>query len=181
MANTLLATNRAISATSNPQTNIEQANNTNGVQQQFIPTPSNVSTQSINQQSQGNTINPITIPIQIQPEIQAQPVQQNTANNIQSLQVSNQQQQVNTPKPQTYSAPTTNNTISYDQIYASYQSQYGTNSNNSNSSYTSGIKKTSIGTTIVTPTVTNTSSPEYQYQSQYSNTINGLIGTLLLN
>lgn len=179
MANTLLATNRAISATSNPQTNIEQANNTNGVQQQSIPTPSNVSTQSINQQSQGNTINPITIPIQIQPEIQAQPVQQNTANNIQSLQVSNQQQQVNTPKPQTYSAPTTNNTISYDQIYASYQSQYGTNSNNSNSSYTSGIKKTSIGTTIVTPTVTNTSSPEYQYQSQYSNTINGLIGTLL--
>ena len=121
MANTLLATNRAISATSNPQTNIEQANNTNGVQQQSIPTPSNVSTQSINQQSQGNTINPITIPIQIQPEIQAQPVQQNTANNIQSLQVSNQQQQVNTPKPQTYSAPTTNNTISYDQIYASYR------------------------------------------------------------
>lgn len=177
MPNTFLNTGRTVAATSNPVNNVNQVSNNpvNQVQtEQVTPAPS---TQS--QAGQTNSaINPITIPIQIQPQIASTtPVQSNTAN-VQTLQTNNVQQANAAPTPQTYNANNaSNNIIDFNQIYSSYQSQYG-NNNQSNNTGTSGIKKTSLGTTIVTPTTTNLNSVQGQYQSAYSDTINSLISQI---
>ena len=176
MANTLLTTSRTLQATNNPQDNISQANNTQNVAEQ--PINSNVNgTQGINQSAQ-NSINPITIPIQIQPQV-AQTSQPNNTNNISvhNLQTNNQQV-APAPTPQAYKEPTNTNTIDFNQIYSSYQGQYKNNSSNT-STYSSGIRKSSIGTTIVTPTTSNINSVEGQYQSAYADTVNGLISEML--
>lgn len=177
MPNTFLNTGRTVAATSNPVNNVNQVSNNpvNQVQtEQVTPAPS---TQA--QAGQTNSaINPITIPIQIQPQIASTtPVQSNTAT-VQTLQTNNTQQANAAPTPQTYNANnTSNNIIDFNQIYSSYQSQYG-NNNQSNNTGTSGIKKTSLGTTIVTPTTTNLNSVQGQYQSAYSDTINSLISQI---
>lgn len=177
MANPLLTTSRTLQATNNPQENMAQANNNiQNVAQQ--PINSNVNgTQGINQTA-NNGINPITIPIQIQPQIAqlSQPSDTNKAS-MQNLQTNNQQV-VSAPTPQTYKEPTNTNTVDFNQIYSSYQSQYGNDTSNTNT-YTSGIKKSSIGTTIVTPTTANINSIEGQYQSAYADTVNGLISEML--
>nr|DAJ85384.1 MAG TPA: hypothetical protein [Caudoviricetes sp.] len=177
MANPLLTTSRTLQATNNPQENMTQANNNiQNVAQQ--PINSNVNdTQGINQTA-NNGINPITIPIQIQPQIAqlSQPSDTNKAS-MQNLQTNNQQV-VSAPTPQTYKEPTNTNTVDFNQIYSSYQSQYGNDTSNTNT-YTSGIKKSSIGTTIVTPTTANINSIEGQYQSAYADTVNGLISEML--
>lgn len=173
MANPLLTTSRTLQATNNPQENVTQAQNVSAQ-----PINSNVNgTQGINQ-SANNSINPITIPIQIQPQV-AQTNQPNNANNVsvQNLQT-NTQQVTSAPTPQEYKESTNTNTIDFNQIYSSYQGQYGNNSSNINS-YSSGIRKSSIGTTIVTPTTSNINSVEGQYQSAYADTINGLISEML--
>mgnify|MGYP003252972051 FL=1 len=173
MANTLLTTSRTLQATNNPQENVTQAQN---VAEQ--PINSNVNgTQGINQSAQ-NSINPITIPIQIQPQV-AQTSQPNNTNNVsvQNLQT-NTQQATPAPAPQEYKEPANTNTIDFNQIYSSYQGQYGNNSSNINT-YSSGIRKSSIGTTIVTPTISNINSVEGQYQSAYADTVNGLISEML--
>ena len=177
MPNTFLNTGRTVAATSNPVNNVNQVSNNpvNQVQtEQVTPAPS---TQA--QAGQTNSaINPITIPIQIQPQIASTtPVQSNTAT-VQTLQTNNTQQANAAPTPQTYNANnTSNNIIDFNQIYSSYQSQYG-NNNQSNNTGTSGIKKTSLGTTIVTPTTKNLNSVQGQYQSAYSDTINSLISQI---
>lgn len=177
MANPLLTTSRTLQATNNPQENMTQANNNiQNVAQQ--PINSNVNdTQGINQTA-NNGINPITIPIQIQPQIAqlSQPSDTNKAS-MQNLQTNNQQV-VSAPTPKTYKEPTNTNTVDFNQIYSSYQSQYGNDTSNTNT-YTSGIKKSSIGTTIVTPTTANINSIEGQYQSAYADTVNGLISEML--
>ena len=173
MANPLLTTSRTLQATNNPQENVTQAQNISAQ-----PINSNVNgTQGINQ-SANNSINPITIPIQIQPQV-AQTNQPNNTNNVsvQNLQT-NTQQVTSAPTPQEYKESTNTNTIDFNQIYSSYQGQYGNNSSNINS-YSSGIRKSSIGTTIVTPTTSNINSVEGQYQSAYADTINGLISEML--
>ena len=183
MANTFLNTGRSIAATSNPTNNIEQLNNNaNNVQQPAVQ--QGVQTQN-SQTNANNTINPITIPIQIQPQIASTDVQSNpntTSNNIRSLQTNNVQQENTTntaPTPQAYNANNTNNNVvDFNQIYSSYQSAYGNNQSNSNVS-SSGVKKTSIGSTIVTPTNTNINTVQGQYQSAYADTINGLISEML--
>ena len=176
MPNTFLNTGRTVAATSNPVNNVNQVSN-NPVNQ--VQTQQNTQIQS--QSGQNNSaINPITIPIQIQPQIaSATPVQNNT-NNVQPLQTNTQQTNA-APTPQTYNANNTNsNVVDFNQIYSSYQSQYGNNNQTTNNNTgTSGIKKTSLGTTIVTPTTNNLNSVQGQYQSAYSDTINSLISEML--
>ena len=175
MANTFLNTGRTVAATSNPETNIEQVNNAN----QNIPVNAQQPVQTP-QSNQSNAISPITIPIQIQPQV-AQTTTNQTNNNVQQLQTnSSQQKRVSAaPTPQTYNTSnTSNNVVDFNQIYSSYQSTFGNNQNTNNTS-TSGIKKTSIGTTIVTPTNTNMNTVQGQYQSEYSDTINSLISEML--
>ena len=142
-----------IQAMNNPVTNVEAV--------QPTPTPQ---------------VNPVTIPIQIQPQI-AQPVQptQNQTQPNNDLQV----EQSVAPTPQTYNqnANRNNNYVDFNQIYKGYQSQYGINPTNNVSN--SGVKKTSIGTSIVTPKVTNLNSVQGQYQSAYADTINSLISEML--
>lgn len=163
--------NTFIQATNNPVANVEQVNQNNVGTQPIQPA----------QQTQSNTnsVSPITIPIQIQPQIASTGYSQNTGtNNIQSLQTNNQNVSA-APTPQTYNANNTNtNVVDFNQIYSSYQSQYG-NNNSTNNTGNSGIKKTSIGTTIVTPTAANLNTVQGQYQSAYSDTINSLIGEML--
>ena len=187
MPNTFLNTGRTVVATSNPQANIEQVQpNTQAVTQNTTNNQVNTNTQPTTQNSQSNAINPITIPIQIQPTVATQNQQQTTqSSNVQPLQT--QQVQTKTtaetsaPTPQTYQGQNTNNNIvDFNQIYSSYQSRYGTNSS-TGATNSSGIKKTSIGTTIVTPTTNNLNSVKGMYQSAYSDTINSLISTLIQN
>ena len=183
MPNTFLNTGRTITATSNPVENVNQVSNNpvNQVQSQQATPVQNTQVQP--QAGQSNSaINPITIPIQIQPQIaSAAPVQD--SNNIQALQTNNvQQTRTNAaPTPQTYNANNTNsNVVDFNQIYSSYQSQYGNNNQSTNNSTgTSGIKKTSLGSTIVTPTTNNLNSVQGQYQSAYADTVNSLISSLI--
>lgn len=174
MANTLLQTGRTLTAN-----NVQPNPNQTAPIPQATQTPinSNVNgTQGINQP----TVNPITIPIQIQPQIaqtpQVQTTQSNQTQNVQNLQTNNNQQ-VSAPTPQEYKAPTNNNQIDFNQIYSSYQSRYGTNvaAQNQNSS---GIKRTTFNTPIATPTAP-ANTVEGQYQSAYADTINGLVSELL--
>ena len=170
--------NSIFPATSNPVTNAQQVNNNPNVQ----------ANQQVAQQNQSQptsiSASPITIPIQIQPQIANTASVQNTNNsqaNIQNLQTNNQNIS-SAPTPQTYNPDNTNtNVVDFNQIYNGYQQQYGkyNNTQNTNSNYNSGVKKTSIGTTIVTPTVQNINSVEGQYQSAYADTINGIIGEML--
>lgn len=169
MANPLLNTGTVVSATSNPETNIQQLN---GQVQQVQPINNSI-------QQQPNTISPITIPIQLQPQISTNPQpihSQLTTNNIQNPQ--NNQVISTAPTPKNYKESNNQNTVDFNQIYNNYQNTYGNNQTNSNIA-PSGIKKTSVGTTIVTPTTANINSVKGQYQSAFSNTINSLISEML--
>lgn len=192
MPNTFLNTGRTVRATSNPQQNVQQVQPNAQPAVQNNPTSTtnqtNTTAQPTTQTAQNNAINPITIPIQIQPTVATQGQQQTTQTQPnQALQRStntNTNQAGNAaPTPQTYQAQNTNNNvIDFNQIYDSYQSQYGNNQNQTSSTTgTSGIKKTSIGTTIVTPTNTNLNTVEGQYQSAYADTINSLISSMITN
>ena len=186
MPNTFLNTGRTVVATSNPQANIEQVqpNTQPVVQNNTTNNQVNANTQPSTQNSQNNAINPITIPIQIQPTVATQTQQQTSQNtNIQPLQA--QQVQTRTtsessaPTPQTYQGQNTNNNVvDFNQIYSSYQSNFGNNSS-TGATGSSGIKKSSIGTTIVTPTNTNLNTVSGMYQSAYSDTINSLISSMI--
>ena len=174
MAETFLSTK----ATSNVQANIDQVN---GQGQQNVQNNVN-GTSGVQATTQQGQVNPITIPIQIQPQIAptAQP-QTTTVEPNQSLQVTPQQttQTSTAPTPQTYQGNNTNsNVVDFNQIYQNYQDRMGRTEQNSNYG-ASGIKKTSFNTTIVTPTVSNLNSVEGQYQSAYADTINGVISTML--
>ena len=174
MANTFLNTNRVVSATNNPVENVNQVSNSPINQVQSQP---QVQSQIQPQQS---PINPITIPIQIQPQVATtsnnvqQPMQQN--NGLQQTVRNNNVQAA--PTPQEYKQPTNNNIVDFNQIYSNYQNQFGNKQQNNNFG-SSGIKKTSFGSTIVTPTTSNLNSIQGQYQSAYSDTINSLIGEMI--
>ena len=192
MPNTFLNTGRTVRATSNPQQNVQQVQPNAQTVVQNNPTSTtnqaNTTARQTTQTAQNNAINPITIPIQIQPTVatqnQPQTVQAQPNQTLQrSANTSTAQAGNAAPTPQTYQAQNTNNNvIDFNQIYDSYQSQYGNNQNQTSSTTgTSGIKKTSIGTTIVTPTNTNLNTVEGQYQSAYSDTINSLISSMITN
>ena len=148
----------------------------------------NIAKTNSNSAAQTSAVNPITIPIQIQPTVgnisnnnttikPAEPNQMNS--NLQVNSMKNTNQPVSAPTPQTYNAGqnTSNNNVDFNQIYSAYNKATG--NNNAQSSYgSSGVKKTSYNTTIVTPT-NNTNSVEGQYQSAYANTINSLISEML--
>ena len=170
MANTFLNNRTGIVASNNPQANVNQV--------QSNQTGLGTSTNVPNLQNQ---MNPITIPIQIQPQLASQPQVANTVNQPQNNLGNNQQlNNAPTPTPQPYQANNQNtNAVDFNQIYSAYQNQYG-NTYNSNSIPNSGVKRTSIGTTIVTPKTTNINSIQGQYQSAYSDTINGVISNLLM-
>lgn len=181
MAETFLNTRTTGVATSNVQANVDQAN---GQVQQPVQSNANGTAGVVpNTQNQTNQVNPITIPIQIQPQVASTGQQQNT-NNIQpnqSLQVNPQQQSqtYNAPTPQTYqNTNTNNNVVDFNQIYQSYQNRMGQTNQNPNYGV-SGIKKTSFNTTIVTPTTANLNTVQGQYQSAYADTVNGVISTML--
>ena len=184
MANTFLNTGRTVVATSNPQANVEQVQPNNQISVQNNPNVNTQQGQTQNTQS-SNAINPITIPIQIQPTVATQNQQQvQPQTNVQPLQVQSRNSDVTTtgnsaPTPQTYQGNNTaNNVVDFNQIYSSYQSSFGTNSS-TGATGSSGIKKTSIGTTIVTPTNTNLNTVDGMYQSAYADTINSLISSMI--
>lgn len=186
MANTFLNTGRTVVATNNPQRNVEQVqNNTVQAVPQNNAVANTVPSTQSTQQTSNNAINPITIPIQIQPQIASTGQLQTTQANVQPLQTGQNNTNVQignqAPTPQQYQGNNTNNNvIDFNQIYSTYQGQYGNNNSNaSNTTTSSGIKKSSIGTTIVTPTNTNINTVQGQYQSAYSDTINSLIGSML--
>lgn len=173
MSNTFLNTGRTAMATNNPQKNIEQAqstsaqvpihSNTNSIQQPQQQVQSQTNTQA-------NTINPITIPIQIQPQVQSQTPRTQAV----------QETSVQAPKPQKYQGQNqSQNNVNFDQIYSGYQNNYNNANTRTNNVSNSGIKKSSIGTTIVTPTNTNLNTVNGMYQSAYSDTINGLISSMI--
>lgn len=175
MANTFLNTGRTVSmATSNPQTNVAQVNSQSTVQ----PVQNNVNS-TVGQPQTQSQINPITIPIQIQPQIaqtgQPQTTSVQPGTNLQT----NNIQQNNAPTPQTYQKTNqSSNAVDFNQIYSAYNQAVG-NTNNNTNIMSSGIKKTSLGTTIVTPTAVNLNTVEGQYQSAYADTVNGLISEML--
>lgn len=181
--------NNIFSATNNPVTNVQQVSNNTAVQanQAIAQTAGQTQPQQV-QTQQNPTANvatsPVTIPIQIQPQIATTSVNTNVNSqqaNMQNLQTNNQNVS-KVPTPQTYNSNNINtNVVDFNQIYNGYQQQYGkyNNTQNTNSNYNSGVKKTSIGTTIVTPTVQNINSVEGQYQSAYADSINGIIGEML--
>lgn len=166
MANAFLNTDMTGMATSNPQANVEQ------VQSEKNGLPA-LESQSANGDGQGqNAISPITIPIQIQPQVGQ--TQQVDVQSDSSLQVSGQVQNTTAPTPQIYQANNNHqNVVDFNQIYKGYESQFG--------SYqlANGVKQSSVGTTIVTPTVRSLNSVEGQYQSQYADTINGIISQMI--
>ena len=90
MPNTFLNTGRTVRATSNPQQNVQQVQPNAQPVVQNNPTPTtnqtNTTAQPTTQTAQNNAINPITIPIQIQPTVANQNGQQvQPQSNIQSL------------------------------------------------------------------------------------------------
>ena len=185
MANTFLNTGRTVRATSNPQANVEQIQPVNAQTQtnpvQPVQNNNVAQTNNNNTQNTNNAINPITIPIQIQPTVSTQSVQTQTQTVQPNQNVQVQEANNSTgPTPQAYQPQNTNNNvIDFDQIYSSYQSAYGNNNNSNNNTSASGIKKTSLGTTIVTPTASNLNSVEGMYQSSYANTINSLLSEMI--
>ena len=186
MPNTFLNTGRTVAATSNPVNNVNQVSNNpvNQVQtSSSTPAVSNAPTQAnaqANSQANTSAISPITIPIQIQPQIASSTPVQNNTSNMQNLQANNTNVANSAPTPQVYDPSTTNtNVIDFNQIYESYQSQYGNKTQTNTNVGTSGIKKTSLGTTIVTPTTSNLNSVKGQYQSAYADSVNGLLSELI--
>lgn len=173
MSNTFLNTGRTVMATNNPQKNIEQAQSTSAQ----VPIQNNTSSIQQPQQqaqlqtnTQANTINPITIPIQIQPQVQSQTPRTQAV----------QETSVQASKPQEYQGQNQGqDNVSFDQIYSGYQNNYNNINARTNNVSASGIKKSSIGTTIVTPTNTNLNTVNGMYQSTYSDTINGLISSMI--
>ena len=162
-------------ATNNVQNNVNQTNSN----QQVVQNSAN-GTVGMNQTTQNGQMNPITIPIQIQPQIATtgQTTNVQNAQPNQNLQVQNSTE-YNAPTPQTYNnTNANNNVIDFNQIYNSYVQQKNGN-NTQNNTTNSGVKKSSYNTTIVTPTVTNLNSVKGQYQSEYADTVNGIISTLL--
>ena len=184
MPSTFLNTGRTVAATSNPVANVQQVQPTNAANPATAvqPTQNNnvAPQQNTNTNTQSNAMNPITIPIQIQPTVATQQQSQAQTQQVEPQQNLQVQSRTNAaPTPQTYQAQNTNsNVIDFNQIYSSYQSAFGNNTSN-NATGSSGIKKTSIGTTIVTPTNTNLNSVEGMYQSAYSNTINSLLSEMI--
>lgn len=181
--------NNIFSATNNPATNVQQVSNNTSVQanQAIAQTAGQAQPQQVQTQQNPTanvTTSPVTIPIQIQPQIATTSVNTNVNSqqaNMQNLQTNNQNVS-KIPTPQTYNSNNINtNVVDFNQIYNGYQQQYGkyNNTQNTSSNYNSGVKKTSIGTTIVTPTVQNINSVEGQYQSAYADSINGIIGEML--
>lgn len=176
--------NNIFSATNNPVTNVQQVSNNTAVQTNQAMAQTVGQAQPQQSQIANVATSPVTIPIQIQPQIATTNANVNANSqqaNMQNLQTSNQNVS-SAPTPQTYDSSNTNtNVVDFNQIYNGYQQQYGkyNNTQNTNSSSNSGIKKTSIGTTIVTPTAQNINSVEGQYQSAYADTINGIIGEML--
>ena len=147
MANTLINTGTTRMATSNPQANVNQVQ-------------SNVTSPNVpNTTASQSQMNPITIPIQIQPQVATPGYPQTTGGQVQSnlqAQPPAQAQTTTAPSPQVYRGNNqNNNVIDFNQIYSSYQSQYGNTYNSNNNAVNSGIKRTSIGTTIVTPKTAN--------------------------
>ena len=178
MADTFLnvAGRGTVQAGNNPEQNVAQVSN-QVVQQQPV-TPNANTTQGVQPMAQNTqSVSPITIPIQIQPQI-AQTGQQQTIpqQDIQALSVQ-QQATNNAPTPKQYQGTQNTNVVDFNQIYSSYQSAFGTNP--SANSGVSGIKKTSINTTIVTPTNANLNTVDGQYQSAYADSINSLISQML--
>lgn len=159
------------------QNGVQTGEATSNVQANIAKTNGNV-----NSSNGQNAINPITIPIQIQPTVASnnstngQPTSFN--NNLQTNANVNTSKQISAPTPQTYSGQNNANMVSFDQIYSAYNKTIG-NNNVANNTANSGIKKTSFNTTIVTPTNMNINTPEGQYQSTYANTINSLISEML--
>lgn len=193
MPNTFLNTGRTVVATSNPQANVEQVQpNTQPVVQNNPTSTTNQANTTVQpatqtQQSQSNAINPITMPIQIQPTVATQNQQQGQnqtvqpGQNLQRTATNTTTAETSAPTPQTYQGQNTNNNVvDFNQIYSSYQSSFG-NNNSTNNVSSSGIKKSSIGTTIVTPTTSNLNTVEGMYQSAYSDTINSLISSMIQN
>lgn len=178
MPNTFLSTGRPVVATSNPASNVEQVSATN-IQQPVSANNNSIQPVQQNNNNTNNAINPITIPIQIQPQVANQ--EQGGQQNVQSIQPLQTNAQINqAPTPQTYQNNNrNNNVVDFNQIYSSYQNSFGNGNNSQGSTYSSGIKKTSIGTTIVTPTTANLNSVSGQYQSAYADTINGIISEML--
>ncbi len=157
-------------ATSNVQANLNQINN---LQQQPIQNNNNGAVETNPTiQPQSTQVNPITIPIQIQPQIAPTGQPQQTVQPNQNLQVENA-----APTPQPYQGQQNNNVVNFDQIYQSYNN-FKNQSANQNLT-PSGVKKTSYNTTIVTPTTTNINSVKGQYQSAYADTVNGVISSML--
>ena len=178
MPNTFLNTGRTVQASNNPVENVNQVSN-NPVNQIQTQPAAPVQATQIQSQQNTNAMNPITIPIQIQPQVASTEVATATSNNIQALQTNNSQQGNAAPTPQAYNSNnSTGNIVDFDQIYNSYQNKYGNNNQNSNVG-SSGIKKTSMGSTIVTPTTKDLNSVQGQYQSAYADTINSLISEML--
>lgn len=162
--NTFLDTSRTTGiATSNPQTNINKVNNQQMPQNQSQQPQQTqkIPFQQTTPQQQSNQVATIPLNIQLQPQIAPQ-TQQN-----------NEQQQA--PTPQKYNAPQNTNVVDFNKIYSQYNQAVGNQATNIGSS---GIKKTSLGTTIVTPTA-NPDTPKGMYQSNYSDSINSLISNML--
>ena len=178
MADTFLNTGNTGMATSNVQANINQTNGQN------VTNNPNINNTNGVQNANTQAVNPITIPIQIQPQIAGQNqlgngLQQNVQPN-QNLQVGNNQQTqgYNSPTPQNYNnTNANNNVVDFNQIYNSYNQALGRNTQNNN--FNSGIKKSSYNTTIVTPTTNNLNTIQGKYQSAYSDTVNGVISSML--
>lgn len=181
MANTFLNTGRVTGlASSNPQTNVETISNNQSTQTITQPVQNNINNQNITGQSLSqNPVNPITIPIQIQPQIAQQGQVQTTSIQPSTNLQTNNIQQNNVPVPQTYKESNKpNNVIDFNQIYGAYN-QAVENTNTNTNTGVSGIKKTSLGTTIVTPTIANLNTVQGQYQSAYADTVNSLISEML--
>ena len=186
MANTLLnvpGRSNVVQAGSNPQANVNQVSNTQQPVTSNANTTQGIQPTITQQQTADQAVNPITIPIQIQPQISTQPVTpnqiNNNNNNMQTLSVQPTQQTTNNaPTTQQHQEANNTNTVSFDQIYNQYQSAFGTNPSSTNQG-SSGIKKTSLNTTIVTPTTTNLNSVQGMYQSAYADSINSLISQMI--
>ena len=176
MPNTFLNTARTIAATSNPQANVQQVT-PNNIQQPVSSNLNGTNGVQTSQTPQNNGINPITIPIQIQPQV----AQTNPTQGIQTISSQQQVQPNQAPVPQQYQGNSqNNNVVDFNQIYDSYQNNFGNNANQQNANVSSsGIKRSSIGTTIVTPTTNDLNSIKGQYQSAYADTINGLLAEML--
>ena len=185
MANTLLnvpGRSNVVQAQRNPQANVNLLNKAQQPVTSNANTTQGIQPTITQQQTTEQAVNPITIPIQIQPQIAttAQPTTTAQTNNMQALSVQPTQQTTtnNAPSPQQYQGTNNTNTVDFNQIYNQYQSAFGTNPSTA-SQGSSGIKKTSLNTTIVTPTTTNLNSVQGMYQSAYADSINSLISQMI--